>query len=246
MTRGQKWKYGLIGAALPTVIVIVLVSVAAVVVNFVSEMGPNDISRKTEHYAQLAEYAPENATVFFGDSITELCSVEDIYAEYSEKSGSPVINRGISAETTDHMLERVEESVIALKPRNVVMLMGVNDLSAGVSQEKITNNIRQMIQLIKEKSPETNIVLQAVYPTGGERESLYENYQLGGRDSATVKALNEKLAAMAAEEKVRFLDVTNILADENGNLRNDYTYDGLHPNVSGYLAVRDAIVSELV
>lgn len=51
---------------------------------------------------------------------------------------------------------------------------------------------------------------------------------------------------MAAEENVRFLDVTALLADENGNLRNDYTYDGLHPNVSGYLAVRDAIVAELV
>ena len=144
------------------------------------------------------------------------------------------------------MLERVEDSVIALKPRNVVMLMGVNDLSAGVPQEQITDNIRAMIQLIKEKSPETNIVLQAVYPTSGKRESLYENYQLGGRDSATVKALNEKLAAMAAEENVRFLDVTALLSDEDGNLRNDYTYDGLHPNVSGYLAVRDAIVAELV
>lgn len=246
MTKGQKWKYGLIGAALPTVIVILLVIVAAVVLRFVSEMGPNDISRKAAHYAQLAEYAPENATVFFGDSITELCSVEDIYAEYSKNSGSPVINRGISAETTDHMLERVEDSVIALKPRNVVMLMGVNDLSAGVPQEQIADNIRAMIQLIQEKSPGTNIVLQAVYPTSGERESLYENYQLNGRDSATVKALNEKLAAVAAEENVRFLDVTALLADENGNLRNDYTYDGLHPNVSGYLAVRDAIIAELV
>ena len=246
LTVSEKLKIGILSALVPTVIAILLIAVIAAAVNFISEMGLGDIARKTEHYSQLAEYAPENATVFFGDSITELCSVEDIYAEYSKSSGSPVINRGISAETTDHMLERVEDSVIALKPRNVGMLMGVNDLSAGVPQEQITDNIRAMIQLIKEKSPETNIVLQAVYPTSGKRESLYENYQLGGRDSATVKALNEKLAAMAAEENVRFLDVTALLADEDGNLRNDYTYDGLHPNVSGYLAVRDAIVAELV
>ncbi len=126
------------------------------------------------------------------------------------------------------------------------MLMGVNDLSAGVPHEQITDNIRQMIKLIQEKSPETNIVLQAVYPTAGERESLYENFQLGGRDSATVKSLNEKISAMAAEEGVRFLDVTDLLADENGNLRTDYTFDGLHPNVSGYLAVRQSIIDCLV
>lgn len=126
------------------------------------------------------------------------------------------------------------------------MLMGVNDLSADVPHEQITDNIRQMIKLIQEKSPETNIVLQAVYPTAGERESLYENFQLGGRDSATVKSLNEKISAMAAEEGVRFLDVTDLLADENGNLRTDYTFDGLHPNVSGYLAVRQSIIDCLV
>ena len=51
---------------------------------------------------------------------------------------------------------------------------------------------------------------------------------------------------MAEEENVRFLDFTEILSDENGNLREDYTFDGLHPNIAGYLAVRDKIVAELV
>lgn len=246
MTTAQKWKYGILGAILPIVILIILLAAAGIVINFISKMGPNDIARKTEQYAQLAEVSPQNATVFFGDSITEYCSVEDIYAEYSQKSSSPIINRGISAETTDNMLKRVEDSVISLKPRNVVMLMGVNDLSAGVSQEQITQNIRNIIRLIKEKSPETNIVLQAVYPTGAKRDSLYENFQLNGRDSTTVAELNKKLAVMAEEENVRFLDLTEILSDENGNLREDFTFDGLHPNISGYLAVRDKITAELV
>lgn len=38
---------------------------------------------------------------------------------------------------------------------------------------------------------------------------------------------------------------TALLSDENGNLRKDYTYDGLHPNVQGYLAVRDEIIKTL-
>ena len=94
MTVSEKLKIGILSALVPTVIAILLIAVIAAAVNFISEMGLGDIARKTEHYSQLAEYAPENATVFFGDSITELCSVEDIYAEYSKSSGSPVINRG--------------------------------------------------------------------------------------------------------------------------------------------------------
>ena len=75
------------------------------------------------------------------------------------------------------MLKRVEDSVIVMQPRNLVMLMGVNDLSQGVPQDQILYNIRSIIKLVQEKSPETNIVLQAVYPTGAERDSLYENFQ---------------------------------------------------------------------
>lgn len=246
MNTVQKWKIGLLSALLPTLLLIVLISIAAVVINFVIHMGPNEIQRKAEHYAQLSEYTPKNATVFFGDSITELCRIDDIYGEYSVKSDVPLVNRGISAETTGQMLERIDESIISIKPRNLVMLMGVNDLNQGVTQEQITDNIRQMISIVKEKSPETNIVLQAVYPTDPNRDSVYEKFQLNGRHNDTIRELNEKLAAMAKEEKVQFVDVTELIADENGNLRKEYTFDGLHPNVSGYLAVRDAIIEKLV
>ena len=70
MTVSEKLKIGILSALVPTVIAILLIAVIAAAVNFISEMGLGDIARKTEHYSQLAEYAPENATVFFGDSIT--------------------------------------------------------------------------------------------------------------------------------------------------------------------------------
>lgn len=246
MENAEKIKIGLLSALVPTIIVILLVAVIAVVFNYISKMGPAEISRKTEHYAQLTEYSPKNATVFFGDSITELCKTDSVYGEYSIQSGTPVVNRGISAECTSQMLARVDESVIALNPKNLVMLMGVNDLNQGVSYEEITQNIENIIIKVKENCPQTNIVLQAVYPTDPERESLFERYQLNGRDNQTIKELNVHLKEMAEKQDVTFIDVTELLIDENGNLRKDYTYDGLHPNVQGYLAVRDEIIKTLV
>lgn len=241
----QKWKTALLGALVPTIIALLFLAVILVVYNYVAKMGPTEIERKTLHYAQLAPYAPENATVLLGDSITELCRSDDIYGEYSSATGVPVVNRGISGETSASMLARIEDSVIAINPRNLVMLMGVNDLNQGVSQEDITANIRNMIQQVKEASPATNIVLQAVYPTDSKRESFFERFQLQGRDSGTIKGLNDKLREMAEQEDVSFVDATDILADEEGNLRKDYTYDGLHLNVYGYLAVRDSIIEAL-
>lgn len=246
MRKGQKWKIGLLAALLPTVVAILLAAVIGVVYKEVAVMGSNQIRQKAENYAALTDCAPKNATVFFGDSITELCDVDDLYYQYTKDTGVPVCNRGISAECTASMLERTESTIISLQPRNLVMLMGVNDLNQGIPQEEITENIRQIILIVREKSPQTHIVLQAVYPTDPDRESLYERVQLNGRDNETIRSLNQKLAAMADEENVAFLDVTDLLADENGNLKKEYTFDGLHPNSKGYLAVYQAVTDKLV
>lgn len=241
------WKTGLLSAFLPTVTSFLLLAAIGVVYKQLAITGPRkDMERKAENYAELAAYAPKNATVFFGDSITELCNIEDIYAQYSEQTGVPVCNRGISGECTASILARIEESVISIQPRNLVMLMGVNDLNQGVSQEQITENIRQMIVLLKEKSPQTHLVLQAVYPTDTDRKSFYEQFALQGRDNKAIRSLNEKLAAMAKAENIVFLDVTPQLADTKGFLKKEYTFDGLHPNSKGYLAIRSYIIEQLV
>lgn len=246
MDTAQKWKIGLLSALLPTIIVILLLAIIIFVYQQIGVMGNTERVRKADHYAQLAEITPKNATVFFGDSITELCVSEDIYAEYTANTGVPVVNRGISAECTDEMLKRIETNIVPLSPKNLVMLMGTNDLSYGRDEEEIISNIRQMLKIMKEKCPKTNVVLQGIYPTDPERDSLYQRFQLRGRENTRICAFNQKLAALAAEEGAVFLDVTPLLADENGNLKKEYTYDGLHPNIQGYMAVRDEIIKTLV
>lgn len=245
MEKKKKWKIGLLAALPPTLLASALFAIIVIVYRAVADMGDKRIRQKAQNYAALSDTATKHATVFFGDSITELCPLADIYASYIVRTGVQVCNRGISAECTASMLERLEDTVLSLQPRNLVMLMGVNDLNQGVSQEQITANIRQIIRLTKEKSPDTNIVLQAVYPVDPDRESLYEHFQLRGRENEKIRSLNEKLAALAVEETVSFVDVTDILADENGNLKKQYTYDGLHPNTQGYLAVSNQIIGYL-
>lgn len=245
MERKKAWKIGLLSALFPTVVAALAIGVIAFAFNYVSNNGLVEIERKTNYYAQMAEYTPRNATVFFGDSITEICPLGDLYGDYSEQAGSPLINRGISSETTATMRERVNESVIALQPRNLVMLMGINDLNQGVAPEEAAENIRAIIQQVKEKSPQTNIVLQAVYPTDIKRESFYEPLHIFA-DNDKVLALNALLKQIAAEEQVRYVDLMPILADENGYLRDDYTYDGVHPSAAGFLAIRDMIIPELI
>ncbi|KXU45419.1 MAG: GDSL-type esterase/lipase family protein [Longibaculum muris] len=234
---------GMICAFVPILITIFLI---LFVFNQVGKMGENEILHKTQNYEQLSQDSLKETTVFFGDSITELCPVEDLYATYTRKTGVPIINRGISAETTDSMLKRIEKTVLVMKPKNLVMLMGINDIAAKVDNQQIVNNIKQMITLTKQQSTKTHIILQAVYPINKtDRESLFDKFQLRDRDNQTIDELNEMLESLAKEEKITFLNVNSYLMDKNKELKKEYTFDGLHPNMQGYLAIRDAILEVL-
>lgn len=243
MKKNKTLWVGMICAFVPILITIFLI---LFVFNQVGKMGENEILHKTQNYEQLSQDSLKETTVFFGDSITELCPVEDLYATYTRKTGVPIINRGISAETTDSMLKRIEKTVLVMKPKNLVMLMGINDIAAKVDNQQIVNNIKQMITLTKQQSTKTHIILQAVYPINKtDRESLFDKFQLRDRDNQTIDELNEMLESLAKEEKITFLNVNSYLMDKNKELKKEYTFDGLHPNMQGYLAIRDAILEVL-
>ena len=92
----------------------------------------------------LLEY--EKRVVFMGNSITEGWSV--LFPEFFE--GKPYINRGISGQTTPQMLVRFRADVIALEPKVVLILAGINDIAGNTGPSDvtmITNNIMSMAEL---------------------------------------------------------------------------------------------------
>ena len=66
----------------------------------------------------------QRAVVFLGDSITQGWH-DDLDGSFPELK---VANRGISGDTTRGVLIRLQEDVLALHPRAVVLLIGTNDL----------------------------------------------------------------------------------------------------------------------
>lgn len=244
MDKKKNIKLIAISASIPFLIFLCL---AVILYQQFLVMSEQQLSNKIENYTELTQIAPHNATIFFGDSITELCPLEDLYFEYSQNIGIPVINRGISAEKTDTMLERLESTVLQAEPRNLVMLMGINDYLSGVQKETILANIQAMITLTKQSSPSTKIILQSLYPMNfSMRTSLLEKFQGRGKQNEDIQEINEGLKKLAAKENIIFLDVYDDLIDEVGNLKEEYTYDGLHPNTKGYLAIRDKIIDSIL
>ena len=229
----------IISILIPTVIFMTL---AYVTFQAVMHMGSEQIQTKVKNYDTLTSTSPKHATVFFGDSITELYPLEDFYSDYVIETKTPVLNRGISSEKTAGMLARLEKEIIPLHAKHLIMLMGINDIFDGIKPEEIANHIEEMIVIMKEKSPETQLILQAIYPINEQdRDSFYEKLMMKGNGNESVQKTNKLLEALAKKHDITFININSLLSDENGNLKHAYAYDGLHPNASGYRIISDEI-----
>lgn len=172
---------------------------------------------------------PLGEVVFLGDSITEYCDLAVYYPDLE------AVNEGIAGDTTGGMLGRLEQ-VYAAGPSFVVVHGGINDLLSGYSADQIVDNLRAIVQNIRERLPDARIVLQSLYPIA-EGEDLYFTGQ--------IRAINARLEQLAGETSCRYADVFSALQTADGRLDSRYSDDGLHPNAAGYEAacpvVREAL-----
>ncbi len=191
-----------------------------------------------QDWADLARYRDENSklnppalgqqrVVFMGDSITDGWGRSQGSKFFP---GKPYINRGISGQTTPQMLVRFRPDVIALDPKVVVILAGTNDLAGNTGPETlddIEGNLNSMAELAK--ANHIRVVLSSVMPVCD-----YIKPQTQKRPPEKILALNTWMKDYCARNGCIYLDYHSAMVDPHGMLKQDLTFDGLHPNNAGY------------
>ena len=192
-----------------------------------------EMQNKADNYAHLNKnHCRKGQIVLAGDSITDFYNNYELFYEYTEKSGNAVYNRGISGDTTNKLLERLESNVLCIEPEKVVYLIGTNDHAHGASDEYILDNIKTIIERTKKACPECKIAIQSIYPVIDHRQ----------RKNKNLKPINELIKKFCRETDTVYIDLFDALCDENGSFNKAYTYDGLHPNVHGYEVITKALL----
>lgn len=172
--------------------------------------------------------------VFFGDSITSGYKIEEFYPKNN------VINSGISGNVTNDLLERMED-VYKYNPSKVFLLIGINDLNRGYSAEEILSNIQKIINNIKTHRKYTKIYIESIYPIN---RNVFEekDYSFNEKiNNDIIKELNNKIKILCKENKIQYIDVYNSLLDNDGNLKDIYTNEGLHLSDLGYFKVTTSL-----
>ena len=189
---------------------------------------------KRDNYRYLNEtVARHGQTVLLGDSITEIFNWYELFEAFTRETGQAVYNRGISGDTSDRLLERLDDNALNIAPRNLVILIGTNDLGAGAPVSFPVENVEKILRRSRETVPEMNLILQAVYPVN-RHLSRDSACMVGRRKNAEIRAVNRGLRTLADQYGARWLDLTQALSDPQGNLSGELCYDGLHLNVRGF------------
>lgn len=163
--------------------------------------------------------------VFVGNSITERGDWNELIP------GKKVANRGIGGDNSFGVLARLDP-IIQQQPSTVFLMIGINDIGRGLPVEVILNNYQRIIAKLRSGLPKATIYVQSVLPLN---EQLL-NYDYLKKKNATVLTLNELLKQLAAKNKLMYINLHEVMADANGELKKEYTKDGIHLKTEAYLA----------
>lgn len=180
------------------------------------------------------EVVPENI-VFLGDSLTEFYDLEKFYPD------SRIVNSGIGGNITDNILDDMQERIYQYNPSKIFLLIGTNDLQQGKSVDEIFDNIKKILVGIKNNRPKAELYVESLYPVNRE----IKNNGAQNRHNEEIKEVNEKIEAYCNKENITYIDMYSLLEDENGNLKEEYTQEGLHLSEEGYRVVTEKITTYL-
>lgn len=162
--------------------------------------------------------------VFAGDSLVHLF-LPDLMAK--EFPGKSVTNRGIGGDMTETLLTRIDEDVLVLNPKTVVIEIGGNDFIQGKCLSLVQNNLLSIIKKIHSKNQQIRIFLIAVPPTRvKELNQIVPVYNLFLNHVARSTPNVEYIEVWDVMRKLDFPTLSEEFIRPNG--------DSLHFNEKGY------------
>jgi len=174
---------------------------------------------RTRLFSSEINIVPEGKIVFFGDSITEGFDLKIHFPT------SLPINRGISGDHIDGLLERLEHSVIRLKPSKLFILIGINDIGAGDPDSFILENYSLLLEKLATALPKSQIYIHSILPT----TKLWINCP-----QEKIVRLNMDIYNNCLKFNFTWIELYSEFVNEDGFLNGKYTDDGLHLNGAGY------------
>jgi lysophospholipase L1-like esterase len=236
-------------SGLPTVLAPILVAAFSLARSAASPDQPvprTDPNSRAAHAELVAKAKKGGIDVYFaGDSITRRwgtsdAQYKDFLANWTKNFfGWNAANFGWGGDSIEHIHWRLQNGELdGVNPKVVVLLAGANNVGstppAGGDDariEEITLGIRSILQTIQSKATNATIILMGILPRNDGGTAIV----------STINRINDRIAQLADEKRIRYLNINDKLTDEDGTLLEGVTVDRLHLAVKGYQIWADAL-----
>lgn len=196
-------------------------------------------------YDDLNKIARKGQILFTGSSLMEQFPVNEI--AMSMGITKTIYNRGIGGTTTDDFLAHIGTVLLDLEPSKVFINIGTNDIHQREDgepwQAHLLKNYRRILEILKEKLPQTEVYMMAYYPINADLPDTPEwtKAAFRTRSNEALNDTNKKLAALAQEMGCRFIDCNDGIKDEQGRQKAEYSKEGMHMYPAAYIQVFKAL-----
>ena len=209
---------------------------------FYAEHSIREKQETLERFRRLNRCVKPGQILFAGSSLMEQFPIYEFLQDFDLPC--KIYNRGIGGFTTQELLENMDVCVYDLRPAHVFLNIGTNDLNGpDYRQEDLIRRYAQILQGIRKHLSEAKLYLLAYYPVNTEvgNRIPYMKELLQHRTNARIQAANGAVRALAGQFGAEFLDLNGPLYDERGELKAEYTVEGIHMYADGYLPVLEQL-----
>ena len=190
------------------------------------------IQTKYRELNQVSVLEPD--IIFIGDSIVEYYPLQELFG-----TAKTIVNRGLRGYQTKLLLENLDAHLYGDSVDQIVLLIGTNDIGKDIPINEALDNLEQVIQSIARDYPLSQIKLLSILPVN-EGEKYKQTVYI--RTNEKIREWNQAYESLAsAYMQVYFVPIYDSLTDSEGQLKKDYTTDGLHLSVAGYQALSEAL-----
>lgn len=162
--------------------------------------------------------------LFIGDSRT--CTLRDLArsgdADYFCMVGLSLFSLGYEkCSDQDFSSQTLWDLLESKKYGKIYISLGLNE--SGYGPEAIATKYTETIQRIRETQTDAHIILQGIMTVSRGKANSQWYFR-----TSNLQEINENIKAMADGEKIHYIDVDEIFADEEGYLLDGLSGDGCH------------------
>ena len=180
----------------------------------------------------------KNKIVFLGNSIIQ--GGGDWNKRYNSDN---IVNRGISGDITNGILNRLEE-IIFYEPTSIFLMIGINEFFTDNSKKPdinpryVAESILKIANIIKKGSPRTKIFISTILPINKEQyvkvKSVNYNFLQEDYSPSINDQVKETNLILKSNKAYTVVDLYSAFTNEDLKLKPSLSTDGVHLNNTGY------------